>query len=189
MFLLQGIGMGVGVGLVFVPSSTIALAYFRRWRGLALGVVMSGTAFGGMIFPPSWVSSWMYSKTWLTFCSSSQVILLNLVSLSKTYHFRRSLIHHRGLGDAVRVTSYIILAALIFAIGLFIIPLRTDRDKLPLPELHLLHYSSDIGYISAGFGLVWDDYHILSKCLISIILVPASLCWSSFSHVSLLLSS
>lgn len=45
--------MGVGVGLVFVPSSTIALAYFRRWRGLALGIVMSGSAFGGMIFPPS----------------------------------------------------------------------------------------------------------------------------------------
>jgi len=118
VFLCQGIGMGVGVGLVFVPSSTIALAYFRRWRGLALGIVMSGTAFGGMIFPP----------------------------------ILRSLIHHRGLGEAVRVTSYVVLAALIFATGLFIIPLRTDRDKLPLPQLHLLHYSSDICYVSAGFG-------------------------------------
>jgi len=51
VFFLQGIGMGVGMGLVFVPSSTIALAFFRRWRGFALGVVMSGGAFGGMIFP------------------------------------------------------------------------------------------------------------------------------------------
>ena len=48
--------MGVGVGLVFVPSATIAMAYFRRWRGLALGIVMSGGAFGDMIFPLSCVS-------------------------------------------------------------------------------------------------------------------------------------
>jgi len=52
VFLLHGIGMGSGIGLVFVPSSTVALHYFRRWRGLALGTVMSGSAFGGMVFPP-----------------------------------------------------------------------------------------------------------------------------------------
>lgn len=45
--------MGVGMGLVFVPSSTIAMAHFRRWRGLALGIVMSGGSFGGMVFPLS----------------------------------------------------------------------------------------------------------------------------------------
>ena len=45
--------MGTGMGLVFVPSSTVALHYFRRWRGLALGIVMSGGSFGGMMFPPS----------------------------------------------------------------------------------------------------------------------------------------
>jgi len=118
VFLCQGIGMGIGVGLVFVPTSTIALAYFRRWRGLALGIVMSGTAFGGMIFPP----------------------------------ILRSLILHHGLGGAIRVTSYIVLAALIIATGLLIIPLRTDRDKLPLPQLPLLQYSTDICYISAGIS-------------------------------------
>jgi len=52
VFLFQAIGMGIGMGLVFVPSSTVALYYFRRWRGLALGIVMSGGSFGGMIFPP-----------------------------------------------------------------------------------------------------------------------------------------
>ncbi|KAF8816465.1 MFS general substrate transporter [Phlegmacium glaucopus] len=51
-FLLQALGMGTGIGLVFVPTSTVSLHYFRRWRGLALGIVMSGGAFGGMIFPP-----------------------------------------------------------------------------------------------------------------------------------------
>jgi len=118
VFLLQGIGMGIGVGLVFVPSATIAMVYFRRWRGLALGIVMSGSSFGGMIFP---------------------LIL-------------RSLIRQRGLGGAIRATSYIVLAALLIAAGLLFIPLRTDREKLPLPQLPLLQYSTDICYISAGFG-------------------------------------
>jgi MFS family permease len=52
VFLCQAVGMGTGMGLVFVPSSTFALHYFKRWRGLALGIVMSGGAFGGVIFPP-----------------------------------------------------------------------------------------------------------------------------------------
>jgi len=118
VFLCQGIGMGVGVGLVFVPSSTIALAYFRRWRGFALGIVMSGSAFGGMIFPP----------------------------------ILRSLILHRGLGGAIRATSYIVLAALLIATGLLFIPLRTDRENLSLPQLQLVQYSTDMVYIFAAFG-------------------------------------
>jgi len=118
VFFLQGIGMGVGMGLVFVPSSTIALAFFRRWRGFALGVVMSGGAFGGMIFP---------------------LIL-------------RSSIPQRGLGGAIRVTAYVILAALVVATCLLIIPLRTERKILPLPQLQLLQYSTDMCYIFAAFG-------------------------------------
>jgi len=118
VFLLQGIGMGVGMGLVFVPSSTIAMTHFRRWRGLALGIAMSGSSFGGMIFP---------------------LIL-------------RSSIPHRGLGGAIRVTAYVILAALVVAAGLLFNSFRTERKFLPLPELYLFQYSTDICYISAAVG-------------------------------------
>ena len=43
--------MGIGIGLVFVPTVIIPLHYFKRQRGLAIGVLMSGGSFGGMIFP------------------------------------------------------------------------------------------------------------------------------------------
>jgi len=118
VFICQGIGMGIGMGLVLVPSSTVALHYFRRWRGLALGIVMSGGAFGGVIFP---------------------LIL-------------RCLIPHRGLSGAIRVTAYIVLAALLIAAGLLIIPTRTDGNKLPLIHIQLLEYSTDMCYVYAGFG-------------------------------------
>ncbi|KAF8154569.1 major facilitator superfamily domain-containing protein [Crassisporium funariophilum] len=52
VFACQALGMGIGIGLVFVPTATACLHYFRRQRGLAIGIVMSGGSFGGMIFPP-----------------------------------------------------------------------------------------------------------------------------------------
>jgi MFS family permease len=118
VFLFQGIGMGTGMGLVFLPSSMVALNYFRRRRGLALGIVMSGGAFGGMIFPP----------------------------------ILRCLIPHRGLNGTIRVTVYIIFITLLIAIGLLIIPTRTDREKLPLPHVQLAKYSTDMCYVFAGIG-------------------------------------
>ncbi|KIM43713.1 hypothetical protein M413DRAFT_26030 [Hebeloma cylindrosporum] len=51
IFACQSLGMGIGMGLVFVPTAIIPLHYFKRRRGLAVGIVMSGGSFGGMIFP------------------------------------------------------------------------------------------------------------------------------------------
>ena len=45
--------MGMGIGLVFVPSATIVTRYFTRMRGLAIGIAMSGGPFGGMILTAS----------------------------------------------------------------------------------------------------------------------------------------
>jgi len=47
----QSIGMGIGIGLVFVPTAIIPLYYFKRRKGLAMGIVISGGSLGGMIFP------------------------------------------------------------------------------------------------------------------------------------------
>jgi MFS family permease len=45
--------MGIGIGLVFVPTVTIVSRYFTRMRGLAIGISMSGGPFGGMILTGS----------------------------------------------------------------------------------------------------------------------------------------
>jgi MFS family permease len=45
--------MGIGIGLVFVPTATIVTRYFSRMRGLAIGIAMSGGPFGGMILTAS----------------------------------------------------------------------------------------------------------------------------------------
>ncbi|KAF5381766.1 hypothetical protein D9615_005434 [Tricholomella constricta] len=50
-FLAQGVGMGIGMGLMFLPSLTVTSHYFRARRSLAMGVVISGSSLGGCLYP------------------------------------------------------------------------------------------------------------------------------------------
>lgn len=51
LFLAQGVGLGLGFGLVFNLAINCPAHYFNRRRGLALGLVASGSSTGGIIFP------------------------------------------------------------------------------------------------------------------------------------------
>jgi MFS family permease len=51
MLSAQGVCVGIGNGLVFVPSITLASTYFLKNRSLALGFAASGSATGGLVFP------------------------------------------------------------------------------------------------------------------------------------------
>jgi len=50
-FLAQGVGQGIGMGLLYLPALSIASHYFQRRRSFAYGIVVSGTAFGGVLWP------------------------------------------------------------------------------------------------------------------------------------------
>ncbi|KAL4063776.1 MFS general substrate transporter [Scleroderma citrinum] len=51
VFLAQGVGMGVGMGLMFLPAISVTSHYFRRRRTVAMGVVVSGSSIGAVIYP------------------------------------------------------------------------------------------------------------------------------------------
>jgi len=38
----QGVGMGIGMGIMFIPALTITSHYFREKRSMAMGIVISG---------------------------------------------------------------------------------------------------------------------------------------------------
>jgi hypothetical protein len=42
-FLSQGVGMGLGMGLIFLPSLTVTSHYFCARRSLVMGIVIAGT--------------------------------------------------------------------------------------------------------------------------------------------------
>lgn len=50
VFLSQGICMGLGAGLLYIPSLALVGIWFSKKRALAMGIVMSGIAVGGVIY-------------------------------------------------------------------------------------------------------------------------------------------
>ncbi|KAG6837379.1 hypothetical protein H0H93_010537 [Arthromyces matolae] len=53
VFLAQGVGMGIGLGLTFVPSLSILVMHFDRRKSLASGIALSGSSIGAVVFPIS----------------------------------------------------------------------------------------------------------------------------------------
>jgi len=49
--LSHGFCVGIGSGLVYVPTVAICVDYFSRYRGLALGVAAIGSSLGSIIYP------------------------------------------------------------------------------------------------------------------------------------------
>lgn len=51
LFLAHGMLCGLGIGCLFCPTLSLCATYFSRNRSMALGLVGSGTATGGLVFP------------------------------------------------------------------------------------------------------------------------------------------
>lgn len=50
-FLAQGLCIGLGAGMMFVPSIAVVSTYFDKHRAFAIGVSASGSSIGGIIYP------------------------------------------------------------------------------------------------------------------------------------------
>ena len=51
IFLAQGLCIGIGQGLMWLPTVTLISTYFVRYRVFAVTAAATGTSTGGMIFP------------------------------------------------------------------------------------------------------------------------------------------
>ncbi|TFK93289.1 MFS general substrate transporter [Polyporus arcularius HHB13444] len=51
LILLQGVGVGVGGGILYMPVIKLLPEWFSERRGLAGGIIFSGTGVGGFAFP------------------------------------------------------------------------------------------------------------------------------------------
>ncbi|GJJ15388.1 hypothetical protein Clacol_009664 [Clathrus columnatus] len=51
LFLSQGVGMGIGGGLVYLPSMAVQGHHWKTKRALIMGIVISGTSLGGIFYP------------------------------------------------------------------------------------------------------------------------------------------
>jgi len=45
--LAQGIGLGIGTGLIFLPALSVVSQFFLKRRSLGLGITTTGSSIGG----------------------------------------------------------------------------------------------------------------------------------------------
>ncbi|KAL4256580.1 Proton-linked Monocarboxylate Transporter [Pleurotus pulmonarius] len=51
VYLSQGIGLGIGAGLLYVPAVAVQAHHWRKHRALAMSAVAAGSSIGGIFFP------------------------------------------------------------------------------------------------------------------------------------------
>ena len=51
VLLSQGVCSAIGVSLIFQPANSVIPCWFDKRRGVAYGIVTSGSSFGGIVFP------------------------------------------------------------------------------------------------------------------------------------------
>lgn len=51
LLLSQGICVGLGMGILYIPGFSVPASYFKNKKAIALAIVNSGTGTGGIVFP------------------------------------------------------------------------------------------------------------------------------------------
>ncbi|OJJ43361.1 hypothetical protein ASPZODRAFT_136208 [Penicilliopsis zonata CBS 506.65] len=51
LFLAQGIGQGLGCGMMFCPTVALLSTWFSKNRSMAIGLATAGSSTGGLVFP------------------------------------------------------------------------------------------------------------------------------------------
>jgi MFS family permease len=87
IILSQGLLMGIGSCLSFMPSITVTPTWFNTHRGLAMGIVSAGTGIGGLVWAPvttACISALGYSNSLrLSGATASALICIAALFLSQ----------------------------------------------------------------------------------------------------------
>ncbi|KAI0395043.1 MFS transporter, MCP family, solute carrier family 16, member 6 [Xylariaceae sp. FL0594] len=81
LYLSQGLCVGAGVGLVYMPATTVIPQWFTRKRSLANGICAAGSGIGGLVvcFATEGLLSTV-GLTWSLRVTAAVVLLVNLIA-------------------------------------------------------------------------------------------------------------
>ena len=82
--LTQGVLLGCGTCLTYIPAVTVAPQWFDQRRGLAMGIVLSGTGVGGVVWAPllRYLNSTMGFRNALRLTGAIAFVLISLSALA-----------------------------------------------------------------------------------------------------------
>lgn len=161
VYLFYGVGVGLGVGFVYVPSLGAVQRWFDRRRGLASGFAVAGIGVGTLVMPPlaTWVIDFVgWRAAYVAMAGVALVLGVVAVALLEHSPERRGLARDgeplaagavpapaigASLREALRSRPFWLLyaAGIATSFGMFI------------PFVHLPPFAEDLG-LSARFGVL-----------------------------------
>ena len=117
LFLAQGLGQGIGCGLMFCPTLALISTYFVKRRGIAIGIVASGSATGGLVFPAvvmRLLPCIGYAWTMRT------LAFISVATLIPCLIFFKQRLPPRTSGPLLELAAFRETPYLLFAVGMFL---------------------------------------------------------------------
>jgi len=148
LYAIYSIGIGIGVGLVYVPSVGAVQPWFSANRAFATGLAVAGIGAGniaGPLFAAWWIGLFGWRGAYLALAVF--VLLLGGIAAALLRTRTKTISQLEGmlLAEALKTAPFwLLFASLVFScIGLFV------------PMVHLSPYATDAGYTQAqGVALV-----------------------------------
>lgn len=149
LLLTQGFCTGLGGGIFFVPVMGLVTTYFERNRGLALGIVTTGTSAGGLVYPV--VVQQLIDK--VGFGWTVRVLgFMNVASLAAVVAGMRPKLKLAARGPILDTTAFVDVPYMMHVVGLFLL----------MPPVYFVFY-----YVSnAPTGWRRSTTHDCSDCII-----------------------
>ncbi|MCJ1306620.1 hypothetical protein MMC25_000263 [Agyrium rufum] len=162
--LAQGICVGIGAGLVFVPSFAIIPQYFARRKSFAIGIAASGSSVGGVLYPIVFhriepIVGFGWATRVIAFLALFGFVVSNLVMKERAFpKEKRALIEHQAFKEApfsfFTASMFFSFAGLyipIFYIQTYSIQSGIANANLGFYLLPILNASSILGRILPNF--------------------------------------
>lgn len=118
LFLSQGLCIGLGMGGLFTPAMAVVSTYFNRRRNLAIGIVISGSATGGIMFPA--MARQLLSHVGFAWTMRAMG-LVQLITLSIANIFMKARLRPRRSGPLAEISAFRERPYLLFTFGMFFV--------------------------------------------------------------------
>jgi len=177
LYLIWGIGIGIGSTLLLLPVMAMVPRWFTKSRGIATGLVMSGMGIGGVISPllAQWlISAYGWQSTFIILGVITLVVIIPLAQFMRHSPQRAGLKPYGGdeineiiedkqsqssameglsLSQAIRTSRFwlwgLIQAGLFFCIGTVGVHIVPHATDIGIPDV----IAASILSISAGVGI------------------------------------
>ncbi|KAJ7475200.1 major facilitator superfamily domain-containing protein [Mycena galericulata] len=154
VFLAQGVGLGIGLGLTFLPALSVAAHHFTRRRGLVIGLMTSGASIGGIVFPIL-LNNLLFQRGFVVGVRATAALITGLMLvanlLMRTQYPKTPPVSQVSLGLILSDTPYMtfVVGGVFIMLGLFypIFYLQLYSIKQGIPEKIAF---DTVSFINAG---------------------------------------